>query len=120
MTDLERVKCADDEVEITPVRNNSTLANRRSMFFSAGSNPVRKGNRKALREAMTHVWPVLLTWTHFHEDGDVHETTSQLSCAKTTTSRRQASDAPGTDELLACVAPIVLPVLLLSWFLWNL
>jgi len=72
--------------EITPI-GNTTLADRRSMFFAAGFEPARKGNKSALAAAERRVWPVLLSWTHFGEGGDAQDGAGWLSCAKTTESK---------------------------------
>ncbi|KAK4245998.1 Gcd10p family-domain-containing protein [Corynascus novoguineensis] len=72
--------------EITPI-GSSAVADRRSMFFAAGFEPVRKGNKSSLAAAQRHVWPVLLAWTHFDEAGEAQDSAGWLSCAKTTESK---------------------------------
>lgn len=62
------------------------------MFFAAGFDPVQRGNQSALVAAQRRVWPVVLTWTHFDENGAVRDSTSHLSCAKTTGSKEVSSD----------------------------
>ncbi|KAL2166990.1 hypothetical protein VTG60DRAFT_1884 [Thermothelomyces hinnuleus] len=69
--------------EITPI-GSSGRADRRSMFFAAGFDPVQKGNKSALEAAARHIWPVVLAWTHFGKTGDVQDSAGWLSCAKTT------------------------------------
>ncbi|KAG7284651.1 hypothetical protein NEMBOFW57_009259 [Staphylotrichum longicolle] len=78
--------------EITPISNSSFAADRRSMFFAAGFDPIQRGNQSALLAAQRRVWPVVLTWTHFDENGAVRDSTGHLSCAKTTGSKEVSSD----------------------------
>ncbi|KAL2177311.1 Gcd10p family-domain-containing protein [Thermothelomyces heterothallicus CBS 202.75] len=72
--------------EITPI-GRSGRADRQSMFFAAGFDPVQKGNKSALEAAARHIWPVVLAWTHFGKTGDVQDSAGWLSCAKTTESK---------------------------------
>jgi tRNA (adenine-N(1)-)-methyltransferase non-catalytic subunit len=58
------------------------------MFFSAGLEPARKGNRSALAAANRRVWPVLLAWTYFNQTGMVQDSAGWLSCATTGESKR--------------------------------
>ncbi|KAL2129598.1 hypothetical protein VTI74DRAFT_7552 [Chaetomium olivicolor] len=77
---------------IDPFRNSSLMAERRSVFFAAGFTPTKQGNVSALRAAERHVWPLMLIWTHFDEDGEVQDSAGYLSCAKSAESKRLASE----------------------------
>jgi hypothetical protein len=63
------------------------------MFFAAGFDPVQRGNQTALAAAQRRVWPVVLTWTHFDENGAVRDSTGHLSCAASTGSKEVSSNA---------------------------
>ncbi|KAL2157257.1 hypothetical protein VTH06DRAFT_6297 [Thermothelomyces fergusii] len=95
--------------EITPIGNGSR-ADRRSMFFAAGFNPVQKGNSSALAAAQRHIWPVVLAWTHFGDTGDVQDSAGWLSCAKTTESKEVAGDGEslGAENVLSIPGWLVL------------
>ncbi|KAK4178997.1 hypothetical protein QBC36DRAFT_365620 [Triangularia setosa] len=84
--------------EITPIGNNGNSVNplaadRSSIFFAAGSSATEKGNSSSIREAEHMIWPVLMTWTHFAESGEVHDSTGSLSCvqAKQTVNEGEAA-----------------------------
>ncbi|KAK4652483.1 hypothetical protein QC762_502790 [Podospora pseudocomata] len=87
-------------VEITPISKNENggnplAADRSSLFFAAGSSPTEKGNSSSIREAEHMIWPVLMTWTHFAESGEVHDSSGSLSCvqAKQTVNEEASSEA---------------------------
>ncbi|KAK4154506.1 hypothetical protein C8A00DRAFT_14371 [Chaetomidium leptoderma] len=90
--------------EITPIGNSTTLADRRSLFFAAGFEPAVKGNKTALAAAQRRVWPVMLTWTHFAESGDVQDSAGWMSCAKTSESKGVTSDGGSGMDAEAVVA----------------
>jgi len=70
------------------------------MFFAAGSVPFEdRGNRSALAEAGSTVWPVLLTWTHLGAGGQVHDSAGWLSCV--TAGGVIGDPVPGTSSRFA-------------------
>ncbi|KAK4159520.1 hypothetical protein QBC43DRAFT_128737 [Cladorrhinum sp. PSN259] len=73
---------------------------RRSVFFAAGGRATDKENNTALARAQEKVWPVMLVWTHFAENGDVHDSEGSLSCVKgvQTVDEREDGDHHGDDE----------------------
>ena len=53
------------------------------MFFAAGSVPFsHRGNKTLLSQAEDAVWPLVLTWTHFGEGGDAHDSVGWMSCVR--------------------------------------
>ncbi|CAK7208682.1 hypothetical protein SBRCBS47491_000174 [Sporothrix bragantina] len=60
------------------VLDENTLADGR--FYAWGSAPTSGGDTAALNSALSHVWPVLLTWIQFGPDGKVFTANSHVSC----------------------------------------
>ncbi|KAK3689204.1 hypothetical protein B0T22DRAFT_427408 [Podospora appendiculata] len=65
-------------------------------FFAAGSAPTGRGNASALAAAERTVWPVLLTWTHFGANGQVHDSAGWLSCVRTPNTTTGALESSGS------------------------
>ncbi|KAK3987375.1 hypothetical protein QBC44DRAFT_121561 [Cladorrhinum sp. PSN332] len=84
--------------EMAPVGDGGGYGDRRSTFFAAGSEGVEKGNKTALATAQGKVWPVLLVWTHFAEDGDVHDSEGGLSCVKGEKTVDEGEDGDGDGD----------------------
>ncbi|CAK7216008.1 hypothetical protein SCUCBS95973_002659 [Sporothrix curviconia] len=60
------------------VLDKNTLADGR--FYAWGSAPTSGDDTAALNSALSHVWPVLLTWIQFGQDGKVFTANSHVSC----------------------------------------
>ncbi|KAK4112404.1 hypothetical protein N656DRAFT_845193 [Canariomyces notabilis] len=82
--------------KISPV-GGPEYKDRRSPFFAWGSKPIFKGNKTSLASTMKPVWPVLLTWSHFTDTGEVHDSAGHLSCVNTPSSKQVATGDSSSD-----------------------
>ncbi|KAK3317435.1 hypothetical protein B0T19DRAFT_291854 [Cercophora scortea] len=82
---------ADDDDDDDDEANQSG-----TRFFAAGSAPTNKGNASALAAVEKTVWPVLLTWTHFGANGQVHDSAGWLSCVRTPNTTAGALESSGS------------------------
>ncbi|KAK4445888.1 hypothetical protein QBC34DRAFT_305980 [Podospora aff. communis PSN243] len=63
-------------LEISPSEDGDA-----GIFFAAGSAPfTHRGNATLLAKAENAVWPLVLTWTHFGEGNQTHDSVGWMSC----------------------------------------
>jgi hypothetical protein len=80
------------------------------IFFAAGSAPFKhRGNATLLAKAENAVWPLVLTWTHFGEGNQTHDSVGWMSCLQAggAGASSAGSKMPGTSILALVLAGVV-------------
>ena len=67
-------------------------------FLAYGSSPINKGNRSALDNATETIWPVVVSWGHVNQQGEMQSTNAYVSCVRASDKSNGGSASGGTGE----------------------